>query len=62
MSKILIPIVVGALILLTIVGLSTLIFGDETNTESVKSLWIIIPALAALAYYLIKSFKGKNER
>ncbi len=59
MNKIATPIIAGALILLSIVGLSTLIFGDETNTESVKSLWIIIPVMAAVAYYLIKSFKSK---
>jgi hypothetical protein len=57
--KIAIPIIAGALVLLTIVGLSTLFFGDETNTESIKPLWVIIPILGLLAYYLISSFKKK---
>lgn len=32
--------------------LSDVLFGDLTNTESIKSLWIIIPAILALGGFL----------
>jgi len=59
MSKILIPIVVGLIVLFSIIGLSNLIFGNLTETDSLKSLWVIIPVMAAVAYYLIKNFNKK---
>ncbi len=41
----------GSIFGLTII-LSDLIFGDLTQTDSIKPLWLILPIMAATFFYL----------
>lgn len=56
MSDIWIPIAVGVAVLFLIIGLNKLIFGDQTKQDSFKPLWIIIPIMVAIVWYLISKF------
>lgn len=47
------------LIFMVIIALSTTIFGDLTNVDSYKPLFIILPALVLTVSYLW--FKTKNK-
>ena len=56
MSGIFIPIIIGFGVWFLIIGLNKLIFGDQTNQDSYKPLWIILPIMAAVLTYLILKF------
>lgn len=42
-----------AVIFIATIGLSNLLFGDLTETESYKPLWVIIPVMISVLLYLI---------
>ena len=42
-----------AIIFIATIGLSNLLFGDLTNTESYKPLIVIVPVMVSVLLYLI---------
>lgn len=48
---------IGVVILFTIVFLSEFLLGNLVDTDSYKPLLVVIPFMAAIAYYLIKKSK-----
>lgn len=59
-KTILISIGIGLLVLLTTTFLSETLFGDLTNENSWKPLWVAGPALLAVAGYLIYKTSKEN--
>ena len=52
MKKVSISVGIGLVVLLATVFTSEFIFGDLTNTDSYKPLWVIIPVMAGVFTYL----------
>ena len=52
-------ILIGVLILLGTVFISESIFGDLTEQDSYKPLYVIVPVFAAVLGYLIYNFNKK---
>ena len=42
-----------AVIFIATIGLSNLLFGNLTETESYKPLWVIVPVMLSVLLYLI---------
>lgn len=58
-KKLTVPFIVSTIIFLTVIFTSEAIFGDLTQTNSLKPLWIIIPVFAGIITFLF--FKSKNK-
>lgn len=54
-----IGLVIGLAIVLLITFSSEAIFGDLTNTDSFKPLWIIVPVVSVVFYWLYKKVNSK---
>ena len=46
-------IAIFAVVFIVTIGLSDLLFGDLTETESYKPLWVIVPVMLSVLAYLI---------
>lgn len=50
---------IGLVILFTIIFLSESIFGDLTEQDSLKPLFVAVPIIAAVMYFIIKQVNKK---
>jgi hypothetical protein len=48
---------IGVLVLLLTIFASETLFGDLTKSDSYKPLYVVIPIMASVLYYLVKKTK-----
>lgn len=49
----------GLVVLFFIIGVCYIIWGDITNEDNLKPLWVIIPTMGAVLWYLIYKVNKK---
>lgn len=52
---------IALVVFFLIIGLNYLFFGDQTNQDSIKPLFVIVPVMGAALFTLIK-FTKRNEK